>query len=284
MDTVRFTLQMIRKRPGAMIIFSILLLIYSIAGYYNPIPAILVGLSSITKGNLFESIVSYLQIIMDSKIVPVFIIAVLAVTVIASLILALFLSGYFYSVDNTITGKKKTRGEYTEGLKMYFSRILLISLRVIIFGFLFVVFMLVATIPAAVVTRAALSGNQEIAFAAVFIDILTACVLFFGCMFFRAYMFFWYPAAISREKGFFVAGKRVADLCFWNILKTFLLFDVILIAFEYALLKIGNNPGTLVAGWIFRTIFYVLFINYIFVTYRKAERLALKNNNKTRQS
>ncbi len=278
MDTIRCTVQMIRKRPVAMIIFSMLLLVYSIAGYYNPIPAILLGLSNITNGNLFESIVSYLQIITDSKVVPVLIIAVLAITVIASLIIALLLSGYFYSVDNTITGKKKASGEYAEGLKKYFSRILLITLRVIIFGFLFAVFMLVATIPAAVVTRAAFTGNQEIAFAAVFIDILTVGVLFFGCMFFRAYMFFWYPAAISREKGFFIAGKRVADFCFWNILRTFLLFDVILIAFEYALLKIGNNPGTLVAGWIFRTAFYVLYINYIFVTYRKAEKIALKKH------
>lgn len=276
MDTLKCTVQMIRNRPGVLVIFSMVLLAYSIAGYYNPIPAILLGLSSITSGSVFESVVSYLQILMDPKIIPVIIVAVVVLTLVASLVIALFLSGYFYSVNNTITGKKKSRGEYAEGLKVYFSRILLITLRVLIFGCIFVVFMMVAAIPAAVVTRAALTGNQEVAFAAVFIDILTIGVLFFGCMFFRAYMFFWYPAALSRDRGFFVAGKRVADRCFWNILKTFLLFDVIFIAFEYAMLKIGNNPGTLVVGWIFRTVFYVLYINYIFITYRKAEKIALK--------
>jgi len=269
---------MIIKRPGVMVIFSIVLLAYSIAGYFNPVPAILLGLSSITNGNVFESIVSYLQIIMDPKIIPVLIVAVLAIILIASLVIALFLSGYFYSVNNTITGRKKAKGEYVQGLKKYFSRVLLITLRVLIFGFAFIVFMMVAAIPAAVVTRAALSGNQEIAFAAVFVDILTIGVLFFGCMFFRAYMFFWYPAAISCEKSFFVTAKRVVDRCFWIVLRTFLIFDVVFIAFEYAMLKIGNNMVTLIVGWIFRTVFYVLYINYIFVTYKKTEKAALKKH------
>jgi len=278
MDTFKCTVQMIIKRPGVMVIFSLVLLAYSIAGYFNPIPAILLGLSSITNGSVFESVVSYLQILTDSKIIPVLIISVLAVILIASLVIALFLSGYFYSLNNTITGKKKARREYVEGLKRYFSRVLLITLRVLLFGFLFVVFMMVATIPAAVVTRAALSGNQEVAFAAVFVDILTIGVLFFGFMFFRAYMFFWYPAAISCEKGFFITAKRVVDRCFWLVLRTFLIFDVVLIAFEYAMLKIGNNPITLIVGWIFRTVFFVLYINYIFVTYKKTEKAALKKH------
>jgi len=267
---------MIRKRPGAMVIFSMVLLAYSIVGYYNPIPTILLGLSSITSGSVFESIVSYLQILIDSKIVPLAIISILLLTVIVSLVIALFLSGYFYSLNNMIMGKKKARGEYAQGLKKYFSRVLLITLRVVFFGVLFIVFMMVATIPAAVVTRAALNGNQEIAFAAIFVDILTVGVLFFGCMFFRTYMFFWYPAALNCEKDCFIVAKRVVDRCFWFILRTFLLFDVILIAFEFAMFKIGNNLVTLIVGWLFRTVFYILFINYIFITYKKTEKIALK--------
>lgn len=277
MDTLRCTMQMLRKRPGVIIIFSIVLLAYQVVGYYNPIPAILYGLNTITRGNMLESVVSYLQILMDPKIIPIMIAAILAFSIVVSLAMGLFLSGYFYCINNTITGKKKTKGEFMEGLKGYFSRILTISLRVTIFGFAFIIFMMVSAIPAVVITRAAFTGRSDLILAAIFVNILTIGVIFFGMMFFRAYMFFWYPAAINCDKSFFVIAKRVVDRCFWDIVRTFVAFDVVFIGFEYAMLRIGRSPGTLVINWVFKTIFFLLYINFIFFTYRKTEKSVLRN-------
>lgn len=277
MNTLRCTVQMLKKRPAVIMIFSLVSLLYYIAGYYNPIPAIVYGLNSITKGNLLGSVVSYLQIIMDPKIIPVAIAAILVLAIAVSLAVGLFLSGYFYSINNTIIGKAKIKGEYVEGLKKYFSRIVLISLRVTILGFILILFMMVAAVPAVVITKAAFVAGSKLIAAAIFVDILTVGVVFFGLMFFRAYMFFWYPAAINHDKSFFAVSKRVVDRCFWDITRTFTAFDVVFIAFEFAILKIGRSPATLAANWAFKTVFFILYINFIFLTYKKTEKSALKS-------
>ena len=243
-------------------------LIVTAINRFNPIVPILRGLDSITEGSFIESIVSYLQVILDPSIVPVFAGFVVAFCIVISLLAGLFFSGCFNIINNELANKQKKKGEYVTGLKKYFGRIFLITLRSLIVAFLLVVFMLVASVPAIVITNASITGRSELIIPAVFVDVLTVLVILFGFMFFRAYVFFWYPAALNSEKKYFAQSRRFVDRHFWSIAASILIFDLAFVLFEYLCTYISQSLLYFFVNWIFYTVFFTLLVTYIFSAYK----------------
>lgn len=268
MKLVRTAVRVVVKRPFVILFLGIVTLIYSVINYYNPLFRIFFGLNALTKGDFLESVVSSLQVISDPGIIPILMGLIFGIIVAASLFCGLVFSGYFNIINNLITGKAKINGEFVSGVKKYFIRISTISFRALFLGVLFLIFMMVATVPAIVITKAASIEKPELVAAAFFLDLLTAAVLFFGFLFFRVYVFFWYPAALNNDKEFFKAGKRAADRFFWKIAGRFLIFDLIFVGFQFLFLQLGDSIVVFTANWIFETVFLLFYITYIFYTYR----------------
>jgi len=154
-------------------------------------------------------------------------------------------------------------------LRKYFIRVSLISARVTVFGFLFIIFMLVASVPSIVISRAAATDKPELLAAAIFVDILTAGIIFFGLMFFRLYMLYWYPAAINNSGKYFSIGKQTVDRKFWSLTGRFVIFDAVYILFQFLFTLIKDPSVNLIVNWLFRTCFFTCFVIYIFYSYRK---------------
>jgi len=115
-----------------------------------------------------------------------------------------------------------------------------ISFEVILFSILFTIFMLIVTVPAVAITRSFLGGKTELLALTVLFDLITLMVLFFGFMFFRIYMAFWYPAVFNFKDSYFSIGKYAADTYFWKIVVMFLKFDVAFILFEFVLIFLNS--------------------------------------------
>lgn len=259
----------ILRRPFILLFFAVVTLAISALNEINPIIPILRGLSSITNTNFFENIVSYLQLLLDPDIIPMVAAFTLISCILASLLIALVLSGFLHIINKTIFNKQKTKGEYREGLRKYFGRILVISLKVLILTVLFVLFILVVSVPGIVITIASITGKPQLIVPAVFVDILTIFVVFFGTMFFKTYILFWYPAALNNEKRYFSAGRKVVDKKFWPIALRLLIFDIIFVLFEYVSIYIRDFSLFFVIAWVFNTVFFTMLIIYVFSAYRE---------------
>ena len=284
MELIKYTIGIIRKRPFLIISFAMATLAYGIANSLNPFISLLLGFSAIGGGNIFDSMINFLQLIFsllsDIKIFLISLMVFACTVAIVSALSGLFFSGYFHVLNNTLQGKPKTDKEFITGVKKFFPGIFLMVVRTIAFGVFFVLFMMISSVPAIVVTKALFTGKPELLIASILFIIVTLCVLFFGLMFFRIYISYWYPSALFYKKGAFSAGKRLANTYFWDILKKFLIFDLIFLVFQLLFVFLDNSislqehtnfitSGLLfISSWIFNTVFFLLFMVYIFTSYR----------------
>ncbi|NSW91609.1 MAG: hypothetical protein HPY74_13210 [Firmicutes bacterium] len=284
METIGNAIGVILKRPFIIIYWGILMLIWTLAGYILPVFKTLYELSAISGSNSLESIMSFIQVLYsylsDTKIVIVVIIILLVILAAVSIIAGALLSGYFYILNNTVNKKQKLKGEFSTGIREYFGPTWVVTFIVLLAGLLLTIFMAVSSVPALVITRASIEKGREMLPAVLFVDVLTGVVLFFGIMFFRIYVFFWYPALINNGKKTFLKAKRFADRNFWRILSAIFIFDVVFIGFQIIFIKFDDNIWLLLFKWLFLTAFYALFTTYIFTAYKKySEEDMEKNHN-----
>lgn len=257
------------RRPFIIIFFSLLMLVYMAVNSYNPIIPLAIGLMSITGSGLFESVVSALQAILNPAFIPILLLVLIGLALVVSLLAGLLMPGLMHILDTTLRGREKEHGEYRHALAKLFGRIFLMTLRATVITEALGIFLMVGCVPAAVVTRAAFSDKPDLLMAAVFVDILTVIVLFFGLMFSRAYIFFWYPAAIRGERKPFQAGKKHADENFWGIAGRLFVFDIVFAIFQVFIYLLINATAQFIVGWLFGTVFLTCLMVYVFDSYKK---------------
>ena len=195
------------------------------------------------------------------KIIIVLVVLICAV----ALILAILLSGYFNILNNAVEGKSKKRGsEFIAGIKKYFLRMVSLNLWTLCLIVLFAVYVLIASIPAAIFIDNAFSGTINI-IAGILLFIITILVLFFSYAFFRQYIVFWYPSALVYDKNHFKMAKKISDNNFWILLSRFIVFDIVLLLFDalYIIANFSLANAQVVSG---STNIILLLINIVFKT------------------
>ena len=269
MKLIGYTARLIGRRPIAAALLGLAVLLYCIADRLNPVMPILLGLGNVTGGSIFENTISFLQLILDPGIILPLLLFVILFSVLSAAAAGAITSCFFHMVHNALEGKKRTPREFIEGFRKYFLRMSLISLRIIGIGVGTAAVLLVSSVPAMIVINSAKSSKPELFLAALFVSLLTAGIIFFSLMFFRSYMFFWFPAAFYEEGKAFSAAKKMVDEHFWNIASKYLAFDVIFVIFQLLVSSMKDSALLLIVKWCFGTIFLLLFSTYLFTTYKR---------------
>ncbi|NMB96302.1 MAG: hypothetical protein GYA02_06785 [Clostridiaceae bacterium] len=267
------TIGVILKKPFVIIFWGVMMLITTLMGYMLPIFRILFEFGTIGSSNLFETLMSLIQLIYsylsDVRIVAICVIALLLILFSIAVIGAVLMSGYLYKLHNVVNRKESHKGEFSYGVRQYFNRICLMNFSLLVIGLIVFIIMTVASVPALVITSASIGKGREMLPQVLFVDVLTGFVLFFGMMFFRIYASFWYPAAISNKEKPFKNARSITNRHFWKIVVVFTIFDVIYIAFQVLFVKVDNSLLLLVLKWFFTSVFYALFTTYIFAAFKK---------------
>lgn len=274
MNIFETTIFAVMKRPFIIIMIGILMLAAAVANAFIPVIAMIMGIINMTGGGIFEGILSILQMLIDPGVIPT-VLAVLAVfALVVSIAAGLLLPGYLLVVRDSIIKGDKKRGLFLAGLKTYFIRVFLITVRAILFTALLAIFLMVAGVPAIIVTKAALTTRQNLMLAAVFIDIVTIGVLFMCLSFFKAYMFMWFLAAADGMAKPFKAGKSIADRSFWKLAFGMLAFDAVFVAAIFTIYLSSNQLFRYAAGWVFATGFFTIFAVYLVQIFRDGSQKA----------
>ena len=262
-------------RPYVLFIFGLLTLIYCFIEYTFVFPVIL-GISYLKSGNILENGMHIIQFVLSFIFQTQYLIYAVGALVILALLGGIVLSGCLYPLNKALERKGKVKGEFLTGIKKYFLRMMLILMRTMLYSIIFVLFMMIVTVPSMVITNSFAAGKNELMTAAIAFDIVTVIVLFFGFLFFRIYMMFWYPAAINTTRKFFAIGKLAADTYFWEVASKLILFDIVFAAFQFLLIYLNSvmpvqsNVGfirvliLLFVNWIFKTLFLIGLIIFVF--------------------
>ncbi|TYQ15281.1 UNVERIFIED_CONTAM: hypothetical protein Cloal_1715 [Acetivibrio alkalicellulosi] len=275
MKKVMFFIKPFIKRYDLLIIFGILSLIYCIVEYYFFFPIVL-GASFIRGGSVLESIIYIIQLVINNFLSVRYLLYGVIAIIISGLVFGFVFSGTFYTLNNFLLKKAKMKFEFLKGVKLHFLRVSLISVCAILYAVLFVIFMVIVSIPAIVVTIAFIDGDFKLLGVAVAFVIITFIILFFGSMFFRMYVMFWYPSAFSFKGKIFAIGKMAADTFFWKIVVVFMMFDIVFWSFQFLLIYLNSlMAGNYSAGfirflvlillnWVFKTIYFISLSTFVF--------------------
>lgn len=267
------TIGVILKKPFIIIFWGVVMFITTLMGYLLPIFRILFELGTISGSNLFETLMSFIQLIYsylsDVRIVAICVTALILILFSIAVIGAVLLSGYLFKLNNAVNKKESHKGEFSYGIRQYFNKICLMNFILLALGIVVFIIMTVASVPALVITSASVGKGREILPQVLFVDVLTGFVLFFGLMFFRIYTLFWYPAVISKKEKPFKDARRITNKHFWKIVLVFTAFDVFYIAFQVLFVKFDDNLLLLLLKWLFTSIFYAMFTTYIFTAFKK---------------
>ncbi len=258
----------IKKRPELLFIFGIITFIYCFIEYNFIMPVANV-VTVLRTGNILDSIMHLIQLVLNyvTNIKPASIIFTLIGLMAVSLVAGLFLSGYLNVLNSSFIDTKRVKGNFGKGVRKHFVKISRITFVVMLFSLVFVVFMLVVSVPSIVITNAAITDKPELLGVSIVLDFITIGIMFFSVMFFKIYMFFWYPAAINSDKKFFERGKRAADASFWSIVLRFVLFDILIILLQIVLFIINAQLSKQEGGFFEAlSVFVLLFVNWILKT------------------
>lgn len=291
MKGLGYFIKPVKRRPLLMVVLGTLTFLYCFIEYSLIMP-IVFGLSILKTGNILDSIMHLIQIVLNyiPNISPTIIVYIFLAIIAVSLAAGLVLSGSLNVLNSALIGSEEKKKVFAEGVQKHYLKVSRITFLTIIYSLLFVVFILVVSVPSIVITNASIAEKPELMSVAYVLDFITILVLFFCIMFFKIYIFFWYPAAINYDKKLFARGKRAADNSFWGILLRFIGFDLLLFVFQMGLFYMNNilsrNESIvsdfmgivilLLVNWLFKTALLISIISFVFSKF-----LAYWNRNKT---
>lgn len=269
----------VKKRPVLLLILGIITFLYCFIEYSFIMP-IVFGLSILKTGNIFDSIMHLIQIVLNNitDINPLNIVFVFVGITAVSLIAGLVLSGSLNVLNSSLIDSAKERKVFSNGIQKHYLKVFRITFLSILFLVLFVIFMVVVAIPSIVITSAATTEKPELLSVSGILDLITIGIMFFSFMFFRIYILFWYPAAINFDKKLFAKGKRAADASFWKIVLKFIWYDILIVLFQGALFyantllskdesmlsEVLSVVVLLFANWIFKTVMVTSILSFVF--------------------
>lgn len=267
MNILAITAQAVVKRPFILILIGALMLAAAIVNVFIPVMAVIIGIVNMTGGSIFDSVLSILQMLIDPGVLTTLLILLAVVTLLTSVLAGLLLPGYLLVVGNGVTKGNKRRGLFIEGLKSSFFRFFIMTVKTVLCTVFLAIFLMVASVPAIIVTKAAFTTKPDLMIGALFVDFVTVGVLYMCLSFFRAYVYMWYVAASKGEKKPFTTGKAIANRQFWSMTLRLLVFDVIFIAVIFTIYLSDSQLFRYAAGWAFTTVFFTTLAVYLVNTY-----------------
>lgn len=256
-------LKAVKKYPSLVITIGVVVLIAEVFNRFVPVMAMIVGIINMTGGNIIDSILTILHMLLDLQNLPLILVTATVIAILFSLCVSLLLPGYLLAASDGLENGPKKKGLFRAGISKYSMRYFHMTLRVVLLAVVLVAFLMVSSVPGIVMTRVAVSTSPGLLVAAIFIDIVTVGVVFASLSFFSIYTYMWYIASLATANRPFKLGKQVADRRFWQIVLGLLIFDVIFAGGICIIFLISNQFIKYAIGWIFATAFFTVLALYL---------------------
>jgi len=274
---IKTTARAVAKHPSIVITIGLIMLAGAVFNRFIPVMAMIIGIINMTGGDFFDSVLALMQMLIDPQNILAILIVTAVLAVLASVVIGLLLPGYLLTVNDGLEKGAGKSGLYRKGIRNYFLKFFLIAIRTTFLTVILLVFLLVSSVPAIVITRLASSSRSELLLAAIFVDIVTIGVFFAILSFFSAYIYMWYITSLTESKKPFRDGKAIADSSFWSIALGLFAFDVIFAVCICLIYLIGSQALRYILGWVFTTGFFTVLAVYLVQFFRDSSELRIDN-------
>ncbi|MGE5613312.1 MAG: hypothetical protein ACM3XR_02805 [Bacillota bacterium] len=263
MNLIKAIARTITKRPSVPVMIGAVMLAAAVFNAMIPVMAMIVGIINMTGGGFYDSVMSIIQLMIDPGNLAAILAAAAATAVLASVVSGLLLPGFLLTVDDGLGTGKTEKGLFARGIRCCFFRFFLMTFGLSFFTLLLFAFLLVAAIPAIIVTKAVVSNKPDLALVAVFIDFVTLAAFIMCSSFYKIYVYMWYIAAAKGERRPFAAGKAVAARIFGRAALQLLGFDMVFAAVIYLVYLNESQVLRYILGWVFTTAFFTALAVYL---------------------
>ncbi len=271
---IKTTLKAVAKHPSIVITVGVIMLIAAVLYMFIPVMAMIIGIVNMTGGDFFDSVLALIQMLVDPQNIWLILVSTAIMAILLSAVVGLLLPGYLLTVNDALLNGAGKKGLFIKGIRKYFFRFFLITIRATIFSVLLVIFLLVSSVPAIVITRLAFLSKPELMLAAVFIDIMTIGVFIVALSFLSIYIYMWYIASLTASKKPFRAGKAIADRRFWRITLGLLVFDAVFAGGLCLIYMVGSQIFRYISGWAFTTAYFTTLAVYLVQFFRDSSQLS----------
>jgi hypothetical protein len=273
---IRTTVDAVIKQPFIIITVGITMLVLAVFNIFIPVMAMILGIVNMTGGSFFDSVLAVIQMLIEPGNIPMILISLGVLTLLFSVAVGLLLPGYLLVINDGLSKNGRVGHFFLKGIERYFLKFFLISIRSFLLTAFMGVFIIISSVPAIVITRVALISKPNLMIAAVFIDVLTVCVIFLGLSFYTIYSYMWYIASLTASKKPFRAGKAAADRCFWKIVMGLLVFDIVFAVGLLAVYMIDDQVFRYITGWIFTTCYFTTLAVFLMQNFRDSSRIPIE--------
>jgi hypothetical protein len=273
MDTINIVLNSIKvmmKKPVMFIYMAVMISLFILVDYIYRFSVII----SLVKNLKMGDIVSMMQLLIQPGIFIKVLVFIIVFIIVISMILAVFFSGLFSKLQNALYSKKKLRESFIKSLKKYYMKTVWTFMRTGLILILLIFALLIAAIPAIIVSIAAYNSGGIYILLATIIDVISALILFLVFYFVKMYLVFWFPSMLNYKKSLKIA-RMVVNKNFWKIIYNFIATDVVMIfGITITIISLAERnivflsvPLTII-GAVIIIVAIVFFFTYVFTAFK----------------
>lgn len=272
MNITKNTILSVFRRPELLAYTGIFFLITAVNNRVNPLITLIKRLMEIGEADLIKNLMTLLQYVFQLEVIFYVVLIFAGVAIVLGPIIALLICGFLFTANNAVSGGIRKKSEFIYGIKKYYKKTSIVTIKVIFSLLVVVLFFMVASVPLMAVLKTAFFTSYISAIVALIIGLLTVIILFLVSMFYRSYILFWYSALINGSKKPFKMGKKLADKFFWRISFTFMFFDIVFVIFYTLMTYFDDTIYVFAAKIFFNTFFFTFVISYILAVYAEHKR------------
>ena len=274
MDTINIVLNSIKvmlKKPTMFIYMAVMISMFLVIDYFYRFSVLI---SLLIKSLKLGDIVPMLQLFIQPTIFTKALLVIVVFLLLISMILALFFSGLFSKLTNSLYNKKNLRENFFKSIKKYYLKTTWTFIRTGIILIMSILALLIASVPAIIVSIAAYNSGDIYIILAIVIDVISAFILLLVFYFIKMYLIFWFPSMLNYKKSFKIA-RMVVNKNFWKIIYNFIATDVILFfGITITIISLAERDKLIISvpmiilGSVILVVTLVFFFSYVFTAFK----------------
>ena len=274
----------IKKRPIILIFLAVMVLALCVLEQFNSFTKEFGSLKVLTEHSYLGVLSELAQKIKGLAATPglmaISVLVALLFLLAVSAILGILNAGYAQTFYLAAADQKKKKGDFKSGINRHFLKLTFYIFFAILLSVVFFVLLLYTAVPAVMTIKLLLEGDSGVIFQMLLLCILTVAVIFFAVVFYTMYLSFLLPSLVGFKRGGVVVAFRMVNGYCWYLIPRTLLFLLIMLAWQTALLAMGYGSGSVGMGilvlclnWIVKLFAFFFYLYFVFSTF-----LAMKDD------
>lgn len=268
MNVFQASLVYVIKKPFLLLYMMAIALILAIIQFFNPINALLRSFGDVVSSTWGDTLIHLSKDVYRFSSFPYIMLAVLCLAVVFSVISSLLGSGYMNVLHLAVSNRKNGWNRFSEGIRKYFFRTLLVFFEFYVLLFLFLTLVPLSLVPSVVIANRAAENSNPNFINTGMIPAITGVIVFLILAFLLNWFIFRLPAIFLFQTKPIEKTKIVLSHFYWKSYGKNAAFLLVLVMGFYLINNIQFAFLEILAAFVFYSLFFYIYAVFTFHTFR----------------